>query len=74
MNIFKKIGQWFEDHPLNPVSSTFDSKPKTTGTTYEERPRRKPPIEMEKRIDPNHPYCTNWPVGDNKDKEQNEKD
>ncbi len=26
-------------------------------------------IEYEKRLDPVHPYCTNWPVGSKKEKE-----
>ena len=26
-------------------------------------------IEYEKRHDPVHPYCTNWPVGSKKEKE-----
>jgi len=27
-------------------------------------------IEYEKRHDPIHPYCTNWPVGSKKEKEK----
>ena len=27
-------------------------------------------IEFEKRHDPAHPYCTNWPTGSKKEKEE----
>tara|TARA_B100000029_G_C16952158_1_gene732976 strand:+ start:86 stop:259 length:174 start_codon:yes stop_codon:yes gene_type:complete len=27
--------------------------------------------EMEKRFDPDHPYCTNWPVNKKKEKHGN---
>ena len=27
--------------------------------------------EMEKRFDPDHPYCTNWPVTKKKEKDGN---
>ena len=26
--------------------------------------------EMEKRFDPDHPYCTNWPVNKKKEKDE----
>ena len=29
----------------------------------EEEPEMPPKIEFEERIDPAHPYCTNWPIG-----------
>ena len=28
-----------------------------------------PPIKLEKRIVPEHPYCTNWPVGEKKNED-----
>ena len=37
----------------------------------EEEPKMSSKIEMEKRYDPAHPYCTNWPV--NKKKGEDEK-
>jgi len=32
------------------------------------KPKRKP-IPFEKRTNPEHPYCTNWPVGEKKNED-----
>ena len=37
----------------------------------DEEPAMPPNMEMEKRHDPVHPYCTNWPVTKKKEKNEN---
>ena len=37
----------------------------------DEEPAMSSNMEMEKRHDPVHPYCTNWPVTKKKEKNEN---
>ena len=53
---------------LIPPKDELDSEEVNTDALQNKEDWKK---EYEKRNDPDHPYCTNWPV--NKKKEKNEK-
>jgi hypothetical protein len=51
------------DHGVDIIGDEWDDP--------EEEPEMPPKIKMEKRYDPVHPYCTNWPMSNRKEEDEN---
>lgn len=51
------------DHGIDIIGDEWENED-------EEEPEMPPKIKFEERIDPVHPYCTNWPVKNKKGKDE----
>ena len=52
------------DHGIDIIGDEWE-------TEDEEEPEMPLKIKFEERIDPKHPYCTNWPVSSRKEEDEN---
>ena len=54
------------DHGIDIIGDELDDQEEEEESTEETLERILPIPKMEKKIVPEHPYCTNWPVGEKK--------
>ena len=54
------------DHGIDIIGDEWDDPEEEEESTEETLERILPIPKMEKKIVPEHPYCTNWPVGEKK--------
>ena len=56
------------DHGIDIIGDEWDDPEEEKESTEETLERILPIPKMEKKYVPEHPYCTNWPVADKKEK------
>ena len=56
------------DHGVDIIGDEWDSEEVNTNALQNKEDWKK---EYEKRNDPDHPYCTNWPMNKKKEKDEN---
>ena len=54
------------DHGVDIIGDEWEDPEEEEESTEETLERILPIPKMEKKIVPEHPYCTNWPVGEKK--------
>ena len=56
------------DHGVDIIGDEWDDPEEEKESTEETLEKILPILKMEKKYVPEHPYCTNWPVADKKEK------